>query len=633
MLRDNDNLVLELKRKHAALTATSHKVNSIYSTIISAFTLPLVIEAVVFKLFSENSPVIFSFMDISRRNKVKTDAMITEVNALLDKGGYVVDLRRIFLRYYKGRDFEQIYEIFIQEFDSLPVQEKLRSFLDNCCYDTLSSVLLKAENANIGKDLLEQEINKSYISFFHKMRSYLKMDQDVSTFSMDQQLFIKMNSERFDYCRELFGPSFEAQGIVNYIQYRLENINHELVRYEFVNSFSLFNFNISALKVAAVIAAKKIIVDRLVQLAFNNGLKPLPRFIEHKSRDELYNMFEELKIAEGILKSREKYSKNIARALSLMIFVLMAIEKNFKVNIWQALWLTSICTLVYGLFDAGVSMTNYIYNERNYRAKLAQNTLAFREMLDKSYTESVNSIDISNLSDSRVCIKFKTFKDLSGARVADIVNRILTSNNFGPIDAFENTLWISSKVKLSAFIARKVKVEIINSLNSKIEKRFVKQNKPLDDDLGFDDIEYNKSTSKKDKRIKPAVGNVGKIIVNNNNDNNAPAIPVWITPNANQATLIINSRGRNQFTLFRLQQNDFPNKSSFEKFRDTISDAPQVVRAVGAQGLVFSKKHGGTLKAKVLGIYGNFRVYASQKEVTADGNTLYVFDKLDLKAH
>ncbi len=169
-------------------------------------------------------------------------------------------------------------------------------------------------------------------------------------------------------------------------------------------------------------------------------------------------------------------------------------------------------------------------------------------------------------------------------------------------------------------------------LNTKNEKHLIKVNSRLDAELWYDEVESAKPSVKKIKSVKNAVQH--SVVPVQKHQSNVSSIPVWKTTSPGQtSTLIINSVKRNQHTLFNLGVNDFPDAKCMQKFRSVISESPKVVKAVGYQGLVFSKKYGGTLKAKVLGEFGDIRVYASQKEVSESGDTLYVFDRVDLKAH
>jgi hypothetical protein len=94
---------------------------------------------------------------------------------------------------------------------------------------------------------------------------------------------------------------------------------------------------------------------------------------------------------------------------------------------------------------------------------------------------------------------------------------------------------------------------------------------------------------------------------------------------------IINSHGK--FTFFKLHKADFPSEECFKKFQPMITEDPKIVPHRNTQGLVYSKKFGGTLKAKALGKFGDVRVYATKKEIAETGETLYIFDRLVLKAH
>ncbi len=609
-LSDNDYLVLELRRKHATLTAESHKINNAYSTIISSLTLPFLLEIAFFKMFGINSPFVLSLMSVTRQNNAEIDALIAKLYDLVDNG-VKLNMREVIFSNLNEELAPTFYEKFLQASQHPSVQEKLNNVMNNYCDEQWAGLIEK----HFGESTPINDIANA-----------------VTTYGRGISL-AQLQSNHLSHCQQTSVPLIEKYGALSFLRYSLKLMNWNFVKTEFNSSFSMFSVNISAIKVGVVIACKRIFIDRLVQRGVDNGLRPLPKYVEYKNREELLAILKDINDVETRLIKPAKQAETVARCFSLMLFVLLMIEKYLDVRVPQSIWLISLCFAVNGMADLVVSANKYINYERNYKSKLHQNVIDFKAMLDQSYLESVASLDIGSLSESRICIKCKPFKGLSAAFVADIICKTLSRNNFGPIEAHENTLWVSATRQLSGFQARKMKAEISNILTNKVDNRTVKQNRPLDTELWFEEVEHNKSISKRDKRVKLLAEY--KLVANPNNNNNdaVPAPPRWTTANADQASPIINSRRHNQFTLFKLNQDDFPNKKSYEKFKDTITDAPQIVRPVGAQGLVYSNKFGGTLKAKVLGEYGNFRVYATQKEVTAAGETLYVFDRLDSKAH
>lgn len=99
-------------------------------------------------------------------------------------------------------------------------------------------------------------------------------------------------------------------------------------------------------------------------------------------------------------------------------------------------------------------------------------------------------------------------------------------------------------------------------------------------------------------------------------------------------------KNKKMFVTTTLTTNDFPDKSSFEKFNNTLQ-TPRVVPKKGAQGLVFSNnwvkdtKSGqifySPLKMKFLGVWGDMRVFA-KKEKHPEGE-VYVFCSVQPHTH
>lgn len=97
-----------------------------------------------------------------------------------------------------------------------------------------------------------------------------------------------------------------------------------------------------------------------------------------------------------------------------------------------------------------------------------------------------------------------------------------------------------------------------------------------------------------------------------------------------------------QFSIFRVPRDHFPDDMSADKFESLITEDPSIVSPKGCQGLVYTNRlvrnpvtkkwFIATLKAKLLGKYGNIRIFA-EPEVGPNGEILHVFNTLDLKSH
>ncbi len=383
--------------------------------------------------------------------------------------------------------------------------------------------------------------------------------------------------------------------------------------------------HVSFPKIFATWLGKRFITDPLLQRFMTNGVEPLPQFLEFKTKGEATAIIKKLKTTESQLKKPAKraatFSIGILPVLALAYFG----QKIMGIELPQTAWLMFFC-LIFSSLKHSLSAAKDIYDTRYYHEKLERNFNACKQLFN-SYAASILSQDYGSLKSSDFFITFKKYQNLTPIQVCRTITQILANNGIVPRYTSGDTLWLRAILFSSTAKIKKIHDEIKEALENKKTRSRQKDQRTSNEEQVWEEIE-SKTSVRRRKAEKPLpVASAAK----------TPASPAqeinWPSSKNHPTSLIINSPGKNRFTLFNLRPNDFPSEASYNKFQTLIEEDPRVVPARGAQGLVYSKKFGGTLKAKALGEFGNVRIYATQRETAETGETRYIFNRLVLKAH
>lgn len=603
-----EELLLEIKRIHSKLSESSRSINGIYSALFSAMVFPMILEKMLFNNFTRDYlPHLLPVFRYTSTFNDRFNLMVNEIET--SQNPLTCDVEKIVTKHFNKDVARALNDFYQATLSDERFKKSVKEILHQVCEQKRVSRLKNGDYEAIAKAFFSSELS------------------DEPGAHVNQQVYNKINQFVLESCYETHEKVVQSRLIGKMLRNEIKGFisNFAQIEYKYVLNIPL---------ILGVLAGKYLISDRLFQRMWNNGVEPLPRFIDLQSRSELLSIANDLVAVEKKIKSPVKRAESIAIFMALSLVMLYLLNQLVGMKMPQTVWLTTLCLTFSGVMNIAGRTKQYFSYERNYKTRLASSLEQYKSLFDMGCIESVDQRDLFNLQQSRIVVKCNNKDDLSGFQVARIIMRVLTTNNINSIEAKGSMIWLRPTNQLTKEKIAELKLKITKGLNEKREKHHLKTQQRLDPELWHEDTERNPAASSKKrsaKRIAPDQLQPAQVI----NDNNSvhPAVIEWKTATAKQTNQIINSAKGNQHTFFNLKADDFPNKKCFDKFHDIVCDNPKVVRAAGYQGLVFTKKYGGSLKAKVLGEYGDVRVYATQKEVSATGETLYAFDQVVLKAH
>jgi hypothetical protein len=575
------NDIVEIRRRHAVVSERSREINETYSSLLSALIFPYVLQKT---LFSENSPFYQIFIDYFSTYTPQITKQMDEGIAALGK---LADVRENLDGMLENLPPPGRFAHLIKpDFSEGEIIKAARAAVAEICRH--QGCRTEAEAKTVLKTVTDEIIQEAHL---HALRAF----KNVKIKGLD---FLAKNHPRF------------------------------IAEMEFTN---LMNIP----KVFGVLLGKRFIMDPLLQRFFRNNVEPLPRFLEVQSPEEQRRLMKQLEATEKAQKNPAQRAANLSMSILplLLIFYLLQAATEFRVP--QTVWLMCFSLAISGSTHA-LYTAKKRYDERDYKKTLGKHSLACQRLFAPPLTKMVTAQDFRSLKNSRIMVTFNAHDNLNASQICRMVVHVLKNNGVVPVDTLGDSLWLKGSTSLSNDKIKKIQTELLSALEQKKTRSAQKDAKPLDLTLWEQPEEI-------EPKAKIRKNPTAKQNASRENSNVAPQPAAeetknshvnWKTvPTEKKARLIINAHGKNRFTFFNLRREDFPSDACFKKFQPLISDDPRVVPLRANQGLVHSKKFGGTLKAKALGEFGNVRIYATKKEVAETGETLYIFDKLVPKAH